>query len=187
MNPPLSQKGMISTVDECLPLPCDARARRQSRHVHYTGARGQRRFAGTPALEAGQSIVWTAVMLPLLLSVVGLALEAGLVFNARLQLQNVVDAAARAGVSQIDDVAYRASGNSRVVLDTPRARTAAVASLAGQRPGLVGTVDVESESIVVEARREVATSFLRVIGVRTVRVVASARAEPRYGVEQGNR
>lgn len=126
-------------------------------------------------------------MLPLLLSVVGLALEAGLVFNARLQLQNVVDAAARAGVSQIDDVAYRASGTRRVLLDTPRARAAAVASLAGQRPGLVGTIDVESESIVVEARREVATSFLRVIGVRTVRVVASARAEPRYGVEQGNR
>ena len=52
--------------------------------------------------EAGQALVWTAVMLPLFLSVIGLAIDAGTIFDARRELQNVADSAARAGAMQID-------------------------------------------------------------------------------------
>ena len=57
--------------------------------------------------QAGQAIVWAAVMLPLFLAVVGLAIDGGVVFAARRELQNVADAGARPGAMQVDHGAYR--------------------------------------------------------------------------------
>ena len=53
----------------------------------------------------GQAIVWTAVMLPLFLAIVGLAADGGLVFSARRELQNIADSAARAGAGLNADAA----------------------------------------------------------------------------------
>gem|GEM_PF-5201525 len=52
--------------------------------------------------QSGQLVVWTAVMLPLFLSVIGLAADGGIAFGARRELQNVADSAARAGAMQVD-------------------------------------------------------------------------------------
>jgi Flp pilus assembly protein TadG len=135
------------------------------------------------ANQNGQVIVWVAVMLPLFLSVVGLAIDGGLAFNARRDLQHVADAAARAGAMQIDEQRYRQSGGATVVLDLASARQVATAYVMTQDAQLGATITVEPQRAVVEVSREIPTSFLRVVGITTVRITAAATAEVRYGIE----
>ncbi|HET7767136.1 MAG TPA: pilus assembly protein TadG-related protein [Chloroflexota bacterium] len=135
--------------------------------------------------EMGQAILWVAVMLPLFLSAVGLAIDGGVVFAARRELQNAADGAARAGVTQLDEWAYRESAGARVVLDQRRARQAAVDYLAATRPGIDAVIQPGAQRVVVEVSREVPTAFMRLAGIETVRISATAPAELRVGVERG--
>jgi Flp pilus assembly protein TadG len=132
-------------------------------------------------------IVWVAVMLPLFLSIIGLAIDGGIVFSARRELQNAADAAARAGAMQVDRQAYRESSGERVVLDEASARQIAAGYLSGKGPGLEANIAAESQRVVVQVSREVPTGFLRLAGINHVRISATAPAEVRYGVERGNR
>ena len=136
--------------------------------------------------QGGQVILWVAVMLPLFLSVVGLAVDGGLVFSARRELQNVADSAARAGAMQIDQQAYRDSSGQAVVLDVVAARQVASEYVSSQGAGLATVVTAESGHVVVQVGRDVQTSFLRLAGIDRVRVTATASAEVRYGVERAN-
>jgi Flp pilus assembly protein TadG len=126
-------------------------------------------------------------MLPLFLSVIGLAIDAGVIFSARREAQNVADSAARAGVMQIDQRTYRASSGATVVLDRAAARQVAAEYAASQGTDMAATVSVESQRVVVRVAREVPTSFMRLVGITTVRVSATAPAEVRYGIAQANR
>jgi Flp pilus assembly protein TadG len=140
------------------------------------------------AQQSGQAVVWVAMMLPLLLSIVGVTADGGMVFNARLELQNAVDGAARAGAMQIDERLYRQSAGSNVALDTGRAEDAARAYLATQRTQrlpLTATVEAQPRRVVVQARQEIPTTFLRVVGLDRVPVAAIGVAEVRHGVERG--
>jgi Flp pilus assembly protein TadG len=135
--------------------------------------------------QRGQTIVWTAIMLPLFLTTVGLAADGGLVFAARRELQNVADSAARAGAQQIDVQAYRESRGRSVVLDEPAARWVAAEYGANQQPGLDVRVDVEPRRVRVLVTRNTPTSFTRLVGIESVRVTASATAEVQHGIERG--
>ena len=137
--------------------------------------------------EPGQMLVWVAVMLPLFLSVVGLAIDGGSVFAARRELQNVADGAARAGAMQIDIDAYRQSSGEKLALDPAKARQVAAEYVANGPAEVTVTIEADGNGVVVEARREVRTSFLQLVGVTTVRISATAPAAPRYGIESGNR
>ena len=133
----------------------------------------------------GQAIVWTAVMLPLFLAIVGLAADGGLVFSARRELQNVADSAARAGAQQIDVRAYRESRGRAVVLDEPAARRIAAEYAATQGASRDTRIEVEPSRVQVGLSRDAPTSFLRLVGVDSVRVTAAATAEVRHGIERG--
>lgn len=137
--------------------------------------------------ERGQAIVWAAVMLPLFLAIVGLALDGGLVFSHRRNLQNVADAAARAGAMQIDQRIYRESLGERVVLDPASAREVAGSYVAAQGNGVAAEIAADPDRVVVRVSREVPTSFLRMVGFDRVRIDAVAPAEVRYGIERANR
>jgi len=149
--------------------------------------RDGRWWAQFRAAEPGQVIAWVAVMLPLFLSIVGLAIDGGTVFDARRELQNVAASAARAGAMQIDQGVYRQSSGATVVLDVPAARQAAAEYVASQGHGFVATIDVEAKRVVVQVSRSVPTSFLRLVGISTVRITASAPAAARYGIAGENR
>ena len=138
-----------------------------------------------PMAQRGQAIVWTAVMLPLFLAIVGLAADGGLVFSARRELQNVADAAARAGAQQIDVRAYRESRGRTVVLDELAARRVADESAARQGTSRDIRIEVEPSRVQVGLSRDAPTSFLRLVGVDSVRVTAAATAEVRHGIERG--
>jgi Flp pilus assembly protein TadG len=137
--------------------------------------------------EVGQALVWVAVMLPLFLSVIGLSIDAGTLFDARRELQNVADSAARAGAMQIDQSTYRASSGGTVVLDPATARQVAAQYVNSQGAGLAATIDVGPKSVVVQVSRSVPTSFLRLVGIGTVRISATAPATPRFGIQGENR
>jgi Flp pilus assembly protein TadG len=134
---------------------------------------------------SGQAIIWAAVMLPLFLAIVGLAIDGGIVFDNHRELQNVADSAARAGAMQVDVNAYRASAGQTVVLDQASAQQAANAYLSSQGSALNGTVTADSEHVVVVVNRSVSTGFLRVIGIRGVQITAGATAEVQHGITQG--
>ncbi|MDA8216728.1 MAG: pilus assembly protein TadG-related protein [Dehalococcoidales bacterium] len=137
--------------------------------------------------QSGQAIVWMAVMMPFFLSVVGLAIDGGIVFSTRRELQNVADSAARAGAMQIDQRVYRDSSGATVVLDASAARQVAGEYLASQGSGLAAMVTAEPQRVVVQVSREVPTGFLRLVGIETVRISAVALADVRYGIDQANR
>ena len=124
---------------------------------------GRARWASLPSRvhdgQSGQAIVWTAVMLPLFVCVIGLSIDGGLVFNARLDLQHAADAAARAGAAQIDERAYRESAGAAVALDVTRAQRVTAEALAGRGTELAGTVAAGPQLVVVHVTREVPTSF----------------------------
>lgn len=148
--------------------------------------RGRRGVARGGA-QSGQVIVWAAVMLPLLLSVVGLTIDAGVVFGARRELQNVADAAARAGAMQVDQQVYRESSGTNVVLDTGAARQVAAEYAARQGPQLSASIAAEPQQVMVQVSRDIPTSFLRVVGITTVRASATASANVRYGIAGSSR
>ena len=135
--------------------------------------------------QRGQAIVWTAVMLPLFLAIVGLAVDGGLIFAGRRELQNVADSAARAGAQQIDIRAYRESRGRSVVLDQAAAQRVAVEYATGQGTAIDVRVDVEPREVRVQVSQNMSTSFTRVVGIDQVRLTAAATAEIRHGIERG--
>jgi Flp pilus assembly protein TadG len=152
---------------------------------------GNGRFSGLRCLvrngESGQAIVWVAVMLPLFLSAIGLSIDGGVVFAARRELQNAADGAARAAAAQVDLRIYRETGGRSVVLDVPRARQAAVGYLAGRSSDVTAAVDAQPRRVVVQVSRETPTAFLRIVGLSTVHIEATAPVEVRYGIDRGSR
>lgn len=134
--------------------------------------------------RSGQALVWVAVLLPVFLAIVGLALDGGAVFAARRQTQNVADAAARAGAQQIDILRYRATGE--VTLDRPMARYVAWQYVEGLG-GLDATVEAGDRQVTVRVRRDVPLSFLKLVGLSNTSIGATAVAEPFYGIDEGRR
>ncbi|NJD66815.1 MAG: hypothetical protein FIB00_16510 [Chloroflexi bacterium] len=130
--------------------------------------------------EEGQVLVMVALMMLGVVSVVGLVSDGGLIFAQRRDLQNVADAAAAAGAMQVDETAYRATGE--IVLNEQLARDAAAIYLDAEG-GLDYVVSVLPDRVEVLVSRQASTGFLRVIGVQGIEVSATASAEPRYGVE----
>lgn len=146
----------------------------------------KRQMAAAGRDESGQTIVWTAVMLPLFFAIIGLAIDGGVVFSARRELQSVADSAARAGAMQVDQQAYRESAGANVVLDEGAARQVAAEYVASQGPGVSAVISAEPKQVTVQVSRDTPTSFLRLVGVGTVRISATAPAQVRYGIAQGN-
>lgn len=135
---------------------------------------------------AGQAIVWVAVMLPFFLSVIGLTIDGGIVFSARRELQNVADGAARAGAMQVDQRVYRETAGTKMVLSTQDARQVAATYVAGQSSQIQGLVGADPQQVTVRVQRQVPTSFLRLVGLNTVEIAATATARVRYGIERAN-
>jgi uncharacterized membrane protein len=133
--------------------------------------------AGVP----GNVLVWTAVMLPFFLGIVGLGLDGAVVFASRRELQNVADGAAQAAVTRVDTGLYEQTGV--VALDRPAAVHAAAEHVAARRPGVAWTLEPTAQGVVVEVGDEVPLTFLRILGWRTVYLTARAPTELRHGIE----
>lgn len=142
------------------------------------------RLRALAADERGQVLPLVALFLLGLVAVAGLVADGGLVLVQRRDLQNAADAAAAAGAMQLDEVAYRASGGTDVLLDPSAAEQAAIASLMGE-DGTDITVQADAARVEVGLSRQATTTFLRVLGIAQVEISARSSAEPRAGISGG--
>lgn len=131
--------------------------------------------------EGGQVMILVAIMMVGLVAVAGLVTDGGIVFTQRRDLQNVADAAALAGASQIDENVYRSSAGDTVELDETAAYNAASDYLTNEG-GLEYAVSVAPDRVDVSVSRQAGTGILRVLGIDSVSISANASAAPRHGV-----
>lgn len=132
----------------------------------------------------GQALVLLVLALPFLLSIVGLVIDGGIVFDARRELQNMADGAARAGAMQVDVDEYRRSNGKTVVLVETEAETASRRYLEAGAQQVRAQVQAGPQQVQVQAEREVRLSFLSLVGFDTVIVQATAFAEVHHGIER---
>jgi Flp pilus assembly protein TadG len=136
--------------------------------------------------QRAQVIVWVAAMVPLLfLPLIGLTIDAGAMFNARRDLQDVADGAARAGAEQIDMARLRTDGS--VVLDKDNARKAAhdyVDNTTARMPDepRLDPPGNDPNQISVVVTRDVRPTFLRILHVQKITIRAGSRAQACSGV-----
>lgn len=132
--------------------------------------------------ERGQVAALVAVMLFGLIVLVGLVIDAGLLFASRRDLQGLADGAARAGAMAVDELALR-NGESGVRLDPDMARLQAREYLSSA--GFAGSSDIkpgpDGTEVTLEMQRR--TLIMAIVGIREVTVRASSTASPRYGID----
>jgi len=140
-----------------------------------------------------QAVVWVAVLLPaFFLPVLGLSIDASVLFDARRDLQNVADAAARVGAMEIDRDFLVAPGNptGQIRLDEQAARAETVRYLRDRahlddRGGSWERPEVSNDTVSVTVKRELKPPFLRLFTPRrTFEVTATGHARPCSGVSQ---
>jgi uncharacterized membrane protein len=133
--------------------------------------------------DRGQVAPLVAVMLFGLVVLVGLVIDAGLLFASRRDLQGTADGAARAGAMALDESDLRRAGTAEIELDAGRARAEMESYLASV--GFSGTFQIEpsadSVEVILELRRR--TLLMSLVGVEDVTVRASSSARPRYGID----
>lgn len=107
---------------------------------------------GRRVAERGAVLVWVVLSLPVLLTALGLVVEAGRAFAGKAVLAGIADTAALAGVLELD-LERLAEGERRLVPEQARrwAEEVALANLDESFPGLERTVRVE----VINASAEV--------------------------------
>lgn len=140
----------------------------------------------------GQALVWLTLMLPVFLSVAGLALDGGVLLMTHHQLQSIADGAARAGATRLDVDRLRSSGGVDVELDQAVARDVAVAYIDAILREQRTPVDDVTASTAISSRRvhvtlqgSVRTAFLRIAHIDSVPLLIGAEADVQYGIRDG--
>lgn len=126
--------------------------------------------------QRGSVVLWFALMAPFLIAVVGLATDAGYLYDRRQHLQDVADDAARTGAEQLDAATYYRQ--QVVVLDPSAARAAALAYLADIAPGDAADVQAAPQDVAVSLHEQVPLPFLRAVGIASASVGARSVAAP---------
>jgi len=124
--------------------------------------------------ERGSATVFVLGMAVVLLVCAGLVLDGGRAMNARMRVADNVEQAARAGAQQIDVAHLRATGN--VQLNEPAAEARAQSFISSFGYPTV-RVRVVGGRITVEAKDTVDAQMLKLIGVDTFDIGASATSE----------
>jgi uncharacterized membrane protein len=147
---------------------------------HHAFARRRRWRPGHR--QPAQALALTALLLGLvLLPLVGLAIDAEILFSAHRRLEMLADGAARVGAMQLDLAASYA--RQRATLDPMRAEVAAEAYLQ-QTAGITGMAQADVDHIEVRTERDVELGFGHFWGRGQQHVVATAVAVPCEGIAQ---
>ena len=124
--------------------------------------------------RSGQSLVLMIGVMLGLLALVGLAIDGNQLFQHRRALQNLADRAARAGAMEIDRPHVRQTGELR--LDPLRAQAEVAAALAPERATPPSPL-LTTTTVTVTVSRPVETAFIRIVGIPSVTVSATATSE----------
>ena len=110
-----------------------------------------------------------------LIVLIGSGVDFAHAFIVRRDLTAIADDAALAGSQQLDLQAWR---QGQLALNPPQAEQAADAALAAN-PGISGSALAATSGVTVEARQQIPTMMLRLVGIADLTVTASATAQPR--------
>src|SRR5438132_6208867 len=132
-------------------------------------------------------MVFVAVAMPLFVSLVGLALDAGHLYAVHTELQAVADAAARAGAAQLNTTGgggLRSESGNPPQLDPAAAQAAATAYAVYQGVEPVSVV-ADVQQIAVQVGQTVPMVFLRVLHINSRWTAARGVSHPRARVPTG--
>lgn len=110
-----------------------------------------------------------------LIVLIGSGVDFAHAFIVRRDLTAIADDAALAGSQQLDLQAWR---QGQLALNPPQAEEAADAALAAN-PGISGSAQAATSGVTVEARQQIPTMMLRLVGIPDLTVTASATAQPK--------
>jgi hypothetical protein len=113
-----------------------------------------------------------------LMAVVGLALDPGEAYAAKIRAIGQAEAAARAGAQQINLTVYRTTGTLQ--LDPAAALQAARQYLAAE--GIIGTASATTTQVTVAITTTYHTQLWQLAGIDTIPVHATGSATPQLGV-----
>lgn len=133
----------------------------------------------------GQALVWTAVLLPVLLALVGLVFDGGLLWAQYRRARWAADGAAVAAASEIDPTLYAESGQVR--LDPAKALGTAVWYAQSNNPNLhIGSIHLHpaDNMIRVQGWVEVKPVFLSLFGIGSLRLNVTGQERSAWGIEQ---
>ena len=141
--------------------------------------------------DPAQALIWLTLLLPLFLGIAGLAIDGAVLLTARRELQSAADGAARAGATEIDIRALRASSGDEVRLDADRATARTNVYLASRlarevhwHSGPESRVTTTRNAVQVTISGRTPTAFLRALHIDTFPVEATATAAIRHGIDQ---
>jgi Flp pilus assembly protein TadG len=134
--------------------------------------------------QSGQALVWFVVLLPLVFSVVGLAIDGESVLRAHRRLQGAADGAARTGASQIQVDHARRFPAAPALLDRAAAERAAIAYTNRVYPDVTVAASADDRVLVVQVQRQVTPGFLQLLQVGSIAVSARGQASPRSGIDR---
>lgn len=143
--------------------------------------RARRPLPESPVNERGQVAVLVLGMALLAFAVAGLAVDGTRAWLQRRSLQNVADAAALAAAGELDRAAYYGSGGRAVSLDEEASERVAHRWLSRRPLHARAAVSATEERVSIELRDDVPTTFLALIGVRSIPVAVRADAAPLPG------
>ena len=132
-----------------------------------------------PSREAGQVLVWTAILLPLLIALVGLVFDGGLMFVEHRRARWSMDGEAVAAASEIDAAHFAEFGQVRL---TAGSMDAARRFAQLNNPHLrIRHVYVQGNTIFVQGTVSIRPVFLSLIGVGEVQLAVTGRERPAWG------
>lgn len=126
-----------------------------------------------PTSQRGSITVWTAVLIPACMLLVGLVVDGGAVLRERSKNFDLAGGAARAAAQELDPVSA-AAGAPRI--DPLAARAAAERYLAGS--GVSASVEVRGSRVTVTVRSRVHLQFLRPATVATDQSATAVAVAP---------
>ena len=125
--------------------------------------------------ERGAVLIAGLLLTLALLMVIGAAVDIGRAFIERRALVSLADQAALSGSQSVDLAALHAG---RLALDPSQAQANASAVLETE-PQVQAQASADTASVTVDVTRTIPTVLLRLVGVPTLTVKASASAGPR--------
>lgn len=131
--------------------------------------------------ERGQMLPLVAGFTLIVFAVAGVAVDGARLWLLRRGLQASADAAAIAAGAQLDADPFYARGGTGLVLDRDAATAAAQRVLASRKLATRSAITLEGDVVRVEVRGLLRTSFLSLVGVKELPVVAGATASPVLG------
>ncbi len=136
--------------------------------------------------EAGQFLVQTVILLPMMMILVGLVLDGGWMYWQYRRSEIAVNAAAQAASHAIDVDYFRETNQVRLDPNAAWAAASGFVNINQRGQMQVSGIFISNNQVVVDANAQVQTIFFRLAGISTLSMRVQGRAYPAFGINTEN-